>query len=108
MLDALGNTFIISDSQHSRGTSILFRKQLDIEIINVQKSNDGKILLLNLLFEENNFSIMNIYAPNSPAERKSLFYENKQLGNKTVTSLEPDNIIIAGDFNCNLKKLIIY
>ena len=65
MLDSLGN----SDSQHSRVTSILFRKQLDIEIINVHKSNDGRILLLNLIFEETNFSIMNIYAPNISAER---------------------------------------
>ena len=64
-----------SDSQHSRGTSILFRRQLDIEIINVHKSNDGRILLLNLIFEENNFSSINIYAPNSPAERKSFFFK---------------------------------
>ena len=62
-----------SDSQHSRGTSILFRKRLDIEIINVHKSNDGRLLLLNLIFKDNKFSIMNIYAPNSPAERKSFF-----------------------------------
>ena len=91
-----------SDSQHSRGTSILFRKQLDIKIINVHKSNDGRILLLNLIFEETNFSIMNIYAPNSPAERKSFFMK---INNWVIKhSLEPDNIIIAGDFNCNLEK----
>ena len=81
MLDSLGN----SDSQYSRVTSILFRKQLDIEIIYVHKSNDGRILLLNLLFEENNFSIMNIYVPNSPAERKSFFMKINNWVKKTLT-----------------------
>ena len=56
-------------------------------------SNDGRVLLLNLIFEENNFAIMNIYAPNSPAELKSLFMKMNNW--VTKQSLEPDNIIIA-------------
>ena len=85
MLDGLENTFIIFRFTTLQGNIHIISKKIDIDIINVHKSNDGKILLLNLIFEENFFSIMNIYAPNSPSERQSFFYENKKLDNKTLT-----------------------
>ena len=42
-----------SNSAHSRGVSILFRKDLDFEIINVHKSDDGRKLLINIQYEGN-------------------------------------------------------
>ena len=48
-----------------RGVSVLIRKDLDIEILNSHSSVDGRKLLLNVQFDNNTCTIVNIYAPNT-------------------------------------------
>lgn len=43
---------------------MLFRKNLNVEILNVKKSIDGRKILLNVEFDSEIFTIVNIYAPN--------------------------------------------
>ena len=78
-----------SDSTFSRGVSVLIRKDLDIEILNSHSSVDGRKLLLNVKFDNNICTIVNIYAPNTELSRIEFFrnmncyitrYSAKELG----------------------------
>lgn len=91
-----------SDSPFSRGTSILFKKNIEIEILDTHKSNDGRILFLNYIFDDKTFSIINVYAPNNQNDRKTFFEKINSWIRKF--SINSENIFIAGDFNCNLEK----
>ena len=53
----------------SSGVAILLRKNLDIEILTVQKDDKGRILSLAFSFEKQNFQIVNIYAPTKNSEK---------------------------------------
>ena len=46
-----------TDSYHSRGVAIVIRKQLDIEVLNINKSNDGRRLLVNIKHHDEYFGI---------------------------------------------------
>ena len=53
-------------TSHSKGTAILFRAKFDI--INCHKSEDSRILLVNLKIEDETLTLINIYAPNNVSE----------------------------------------
>ena len=70
--------FLNPGTLHSKGTAILLNNSIIDESLNlatkdVHLSDDGRIILLNLAIENNEFSLINIYAPNSPKDRKPLF-----------------------------------
>ena len=77
----------------SSGVAILLRKNLNIEILTVQKDDKGRILSVAFSFEKQNFQIVNIYAPTKNSE-KLKFY--KKLKNYITTK---NNLILGGDFN---------
>ena len=92
-----------SDSSHSRGVAILFRKNLDCKVLNYNTSIDGRKILLNLEFKENLFTIVSIYAPNHVSEKISFF---KTLKNWVRShALNMNNLLIGGDFNCCLTPV---
>lgn len=59
-------------TKKSNTRSILFQKILSLIIHNVHKSDDGRILLINIEYEQNIITLVNIYAPNSEGERCKL------------------------------------
>lgn len=59
-----------SDSKFSRGVSILFKKELDVEIIEKHGSIDGRRLFLKVKINGIEFTLVNVYAPNSAKYRK--------------------------------------
>ena len=65
-----GKCILNPGSKHSKGTTILIDKKLKYELINTPKSEDGRILLINIKAMSKDLTLMNIYAPNSPRERK--------------------------------------
>ena len=91
-----------SDSQYSKGVSILFRKGLSIEILNTHKSIDGRRLLVNIRYDDKDFSFVNIYAPNNATERTDFFKRVSTWTNQYTCNKE--NMILAGDFNCLLDS----
>ena len=91
-----------SDSQYSRGVSILFRKNLPIDVINVHTSIGGRRLLINFKYDEKDFTIVNVYAPNNTKDRIDFFKRVKTWTNQLTCNKE--NILIAGDFNCILDN----
>ena len=98
--DWKGNSFhAFSDSVHSRGVSILIKNGLDLKILNVNKSNDGRKIIMNIVLNDRTFTIVNVYAPNDTQNRIDFF---KRL-NSFIRKHNPcENIILSGDFNCHL------
>ena len=91
-----------SESQYSKGVSTLFRKGLPIEIINTHKSIDGRRLLVNIRYDDKDFSFVNIYAPNNATERTDFFKRVSTWTNQYTCNKE--NTILARDFNCLLDS----
>lgn len=58
-----------SDSPYSRGVSILFRKELNVDILNVHKSEDARKLLVNVKIDDTLITFINVYAPNTEKAR---------------------------------------
>lgn len=89
----------LSNSSHSNGISILFRKTLNVEILDNHSSQDGRILLVNTKINNEYFSLVNVYAPCTNETAKKSFF-NKCI--KWVNDYAFDNnyLIVAGDFNC--------
>jgi exonuclease III len=82
--------------------SILFRKQLPGEILNIHRSKDGRRLLVNTRFEENVFTLVNIYARNQIKERCDFLKRISTWCNQYTINKE--NFVIGGDFNCDLDN----
>ena len=78
-----------SDSAFSRGVSILFRQDLEYDIISIHKTNDAQKLM-------NNLNILrNIYATNKENIRMEFFKGMEKF------ILNNCNIILCGYFNCH-------
>ena len=75
------------------GVAILFKENLQIQIIQTQKDKDGQILNCIIKFEDDTYLLINIYAPTKPDQRKN-FYKNLQNFIKCDQKTIP-----AGDFN---------
>ena len=82
---------------NSRGVSILFQKDLDVELCEneIKIDNEGRYISLNIKIYENMYCITNIYAPNDKHKRNS-FYKNL---NKHIIDFSKGINIIAGDWN---------
>ena len=90
-----------SNSTHSRSVSILFNRKLDYTVLNSHTDNDGRLILANLKINNNEFTLVNIYAPNSEAERIAFFNKMKEF--IKVHAVNKSKLIIGGDFNCVLE-----
>ena len=88
----------VTDSAHSRGVCIMFRNNLNVEMLNTKSCDVGRLLLVNIKVNDEVITLINIYVPNSETDRSS-FYGKVD---KWITdhSLNVNNIVIAGDFNC--------
>ena len=82
------------------GVSILFRKGLPVEILNTHKSLDGRRLFVNIRYDDKDFSFVNVYAPNTAAERTDFFKRLSTWTNQLTCNKE--KMVLAGDFNCLL------
>ena len=82
-------------NSRSRGVSIFLHNSLNAKMSCVVQDNDGRYLLLNILINQDNITMVNIYAHNDDKLRdnffKSLLYLVKEKSSGTV--------IIGGDFN---------
>ena len=71
-----GKAFINCGTQHSRGTAILLKKH--ISILGIHKSEDSRIILINVEIQGESMTLINIYAPNTAGERKTFFAKLKK------------------------------
>ncbi|CAG2224992.1 unnamed protein product [Mytilus edulis] len=61
----------------SRGVAILINNKLDYKLIDEHKDLEGRIIMINIEFENIIYSLINIYAPNIESERNSFYKKLK-------------------------------
>ncbi len=86
-----------SESNHSKGVTIIFKKGLNVKIENSITSDDGRKLLVNCTINGCRFSLVNIYSPNKVSERIQFFKKTSKWIRQNIT--EDTSLIISGDFN---------
>ena len=79
-----GKCLFAYGSKHSRGTMILFKAGLNVNILSVKVDKNGRYIIAKLEIEDLTFVLVNIYAPNKINE-KELFFPKYQ---QRVTMLE--------------------
>ena len=89
--------FGLSNSSHSRGVSILFRKSIDVEIVDHYTKDDGRAILINAIVNDEIITLVNVYCPNSEKDKSNFFEQITEW--IQINSASMDNLIVAGDFN---------
>ena len=70
-------------SLHSRGVSILFKNELNVNIENHHSTIDGRKILVYVQIGENKYSIVNIYAPTIESLKEPFYRKTKRWIKKT-------------------------
>ena len=85
-------------SKHSKGTMVMFKPGMDINVIDVCTDRNGRYIILKLQFMSENFTLINIYAPNKELEKK-VFFNDVLAMLDTLNIQMDDKIICGGDWN---------
>ena len=91
-----GNIFFSNGSSDSRGVCILIRRGLDLDIKEIRRDDQGRLIFLKAVVHGKSVVFGSIYCPNRD-EVDSIMCVNDWL-----SSMISDHIIIAGDFNLTL------
>ena len=95
-----GKIYFSHGTSQARGVAILIRKNVNIDICDVERDADGRFLLVRTKYLENKLALINMYAPN--IDDPGFFQEclNK------VDISGCDRKIIGGDFNLVMDNLL--
>ncbi len=88
-------------SRNSIGVAILFKRDCQFKINEVNIHQNGRIIGVDLHIGEKKFYIVNVYAPNKESDREVFFREDL----KTCLNVTDRELILGGDFNCTLKDI---
>ncbi len=101
----LGNEWTVkfncTNSAHSRGVAIAFDSSIECKILNVHKTEDARVILINAIIEQNEVTLCNIYAPNDKRNRSNFFKKLKNWIPRYADYMS--NLIIGGDLNCAIN-----
>ena len=96
--DFNGQVFFSHGKSNSCGVLICYYGSNKPVIKNQLQDNDGRILILNLTIDEENFILVNYYNPNTETQQLEKLQElNSMLS--TLNISQSSNIIFGGDFN---------
>ncbi len=91
-----------SSTPHSKGVAILFHRSLDVEIHNIHKKDDSRVILINATIDNTETTLCNVYAPNDSYTRRD-FFNTLKYWIARHTDYE-NNLILGGDMNCALNN----
>ena len=94
-----GLSFFKSGTNLSCGVAVLFQPGFKPKILDVKRDFDGRLISIKLSFQNQIFTLLNIYAPNIPARRKEFF------ANLHSFFFSGSQLCIDGDFNCIMSDL---
>ena len=69
---------------------------------NIHKDQTGRIISIDLSFNETSFSLCNIYAPNDQRQQQEFIHD---LNTYLMSNTDIDNLIIGGDWNVSLQAI---
>ena len=93
-----GKLFFNEGTNRSKGEVILVSKQFVGTVVPVLERD--RILVVSVKNDSFDFILVNVYAPNSSAD-KIAFFKNIQ---KHLVGYNTNDIVLVGDFNCILNK----
>ena len=93
----------VSNSSHSKGVSILIKKDFQCDIISHHEADDGRKVLINIKHNDQVYTIASIYAPTEMMYRKDFLHKTRTWINER--SENSNCIIVTGDFNCSLANI---
>ena len=76
----------------------MFKKDLQYSVIDVHRCDHGRKLLINVQFNGNIYSIMNVYCPNDVKQRMEFINGISDWIERYA--MNKSNLVIGGDFNC--------
>ena len=88
-----GKCYHSCGTHNSRGTAILFKRNIQHQILHEEYCKEGNFVILVCSIFTTTFTIVSIYGPND--DRPSFF----NYINNALNDLPTDNILIGGDFN---------
>lgn len=93
-----GKGYFLHGSKHSKGLAILVRRNLDVDILNIEKDKCNRILYLKLKIDENVVHLFNVYAPNKETEQVA--FMNSLIAFVSKHNINSaDNCVFGGDWN---------
>ena len=89
-----GGTILFNNgNSKSRGVAIMFKKELDVKILKVERDEEGRSLIVKVGWDEKTFVFANAYAPNHDDPNYFLKLFEK------ITEIDSDYTIMGGDLN---------
>ena len=100
--DDWGNNrvFFSHGTSNSTGVAILFTDNLDVEITKEYNDDEGRIVVLDVIINNENITLVNIYGPNIDNPE---FFDNISF---ILRDFVCETIVWGGDFNCVQDVLI--
>ena len=101
-----GDIVFSNGTNNARGVMILFKSKLNYTIHQMHKDNMGRLIIMKIEYENKQFNIVNLYAPNFEILKRDFY---RTLFYQMTNSINTDdirNIIIGGDFNLIFNKLM--
>lgn len=92
-----GDIYYNNGAKNARGVAILFKKDIVEGIREVYKDQRGRILVVEFMYRDMDFRLINIYVPNIEGDRREILKELK--------GLIVGKCIIVGDFNIKCSRL---
>lgn len=93
-----GKIYASHGTNESKGVGVWLRKNATVKVINWVSDTQGRYIVMNILYEGQNYTLANLYAPNNDDPN---FFKTVFAG---VESQPNDFKIIGGDFNLILDK----
>ena len=87
-----------TDSKHSRGVSILISDLFKGKVVSSCNDNAARKLLLNIEYDDNVYTIVNLYCPNDQGERVRFLSDCPHWVN--TNRIMNSFLILGGDVNC--------
>ena len=92
--------YSITPSAYSKGVAILFKPNLNLNVIDSISTEDGRQLLLNVYINGKCITLVNVYGPNDTKDRIEFFKDLEPWVMKYSHNV--NSMIVAGDLNCCL------
>lgn len=92
-----GDIYYNNGAKNARGVAILFKKDSVEDIREVYKDQRGRILVVEFIYRDVHFRLINIYVPNIEVDKREILEELK--------GLVFGKCIIVGDFNIKCSRL---
>ncbi len=68
----------LSHSPHSKGVAIMFSNLIDYKVHNVHKMEDSRVILINCTVDNQDITLVNVYAPTDKSYRIDFFQVTAQ------------------------------